>query len=678
MSVWAQGSQHALRFFGTGSGQQDRAKFRLDAPTTGLDVGHDFTLDFWLRADYADNAGTVSAAATGDGWITGNVVVDRDVYGEGDYGDYGLALGRAGPHLRMAFGADAASGLTIVGTNHVGDGTWHHIAVTRAHASGQMRIFVDGRLDAEGTGPTGDLSYRDGRATSWPQSDPFLVLAAEKHDAGPAYPSLNGYLDEVRVWTQALTQAQISNVFRSVIASNTAGLVAYYRFEEGTGTNLADSAGRSPVGQLIAGATGNGQWMARSANTNNTAPVQPAGDPPPSVQVHLATVPAGLLLAVDGVTQATPVSVSVATGSVVILDAPSNQVAFGTAYVFRCWSDGGARSHTLALGTTEVSRRAGYAPAPGGSIAPAIPAANRQAESYSGNTAFANVYDGNALCCGRDSGGRFELALAFPLEMPPGVTVQSAHLRVRATADQSNQPGLVLRAFATNQVSAFTAGAGASVTGLHPLTSAAVTWTPSAFTPGQTYDSPDLASVVQTVINLPGWNAGQYLGLVLFATNTSGDHWRCWNNFQSGTPPVLLVTYAYVGPVGADLDGDGLPDDWEAGNGLDCTADSDADSDTDGDQRTAWEEYVATTSPTNGQSFQRLEIVPAATSNGWKISFATSTGRLYRVEMATNLASAAWLPLLTNGTGTGFPLELSDTNAGTPRFFRSDVRLDTP
>jgi phosphotransferase system HPr (HPr) family protein len=303
LSVLAQGSDHALRFFGTGSGQQDRAKFRVDAPANALDVGNDFTIEFWLRANYADNAGTVSAVANGDGWIEGNVVVDRDVYGEGDNGDFGLALGRAGPHLRLAFGADAATGLTIVGTNHVGDGVWHHIAATRVRSSGLMRLYVDGRLDAQGNGPTGDLSYRDGRATSWPQSDPFLVLAAEKHDAGAAYPSFNGYLDEFRVWTQALTQAQISNVFRSVLATNTSGLIACYRFEEGSGTNLADSTGRSPTGLLIAGTAGNGQWVARASDTNNTAPVQPPG---PTLQLHLATRPAGLLLAVNSVTQATP------------------------------------------------------------------------------------------------------------------------------------------------------------------------------------------------------------------------------------------------------------------------------------------------------------------------------------------------------------------------------------
>ena len=49
---------------------------------------------------------------------------------------------------------------------------------------------------ARGSGPTGDVSYRDGRSTTSPD-DPFLVIGAEKHDAGAAFPSYHGWIDEV-------------------------------------------------------------------------------------------------------------------------------------------------------------------------------------------------------------------------------------------------------------------------------------------------------------------------------------------------------------------------------------------------------------------------------------------------------------------------------------------------
>ena len=34
-----------------------------------------------------------------------------------------------------------------------------------------------------------------------PESDPFLVIGAEKHDAGSLYPSYRGWIDEVRLST---------------------------------------------------------------------------------------------------------------------------------------------------------------------------------------------------------------------------------------------------------------------------------------------------------------------------------------------------------------------------------------------------------------------------------------------------------------------------------------------
>jgi hypothetical protein len=674
----AQVSHHALRFYGAGTGQQDRVKIRIDNPATVLDVGSDFTIEFWMRCAAAQNNGTVSDTFNGDGWITGNVIVDRDQYSATDYGDYGISIGAAGATRVLAFGlASTNGGRTIVGTNNVGHNAWTHVAVTRTRSTGVLRIYVDGRLDAEGTGPTGDVSYRNGRPTSFTNSDPFLVLGAEKHDVGPAYPSYNGFLDELRVWTQALSQAQISNVFRDVIATNTPGLVAYYRFEEGSGTNVTDGAGLSPVGRLIAGVTNNGQWMARSVNTNWTAPLGPPAPPPPSTNVTIESVPPGLSVMLDGVAETTPFTRALPVTNLVMLAAPTNQSLNGTTYVFRCWSDGGAQNRSLLVPTNGLTLRAGYTAVSGGSLDQPVPANNRNIESYAGTNRLENLFVPNCLCAGRDNSPplRYEPAMAFPLAVASGAVIQSAALRVRGNSDNNGAPQLVVRAFAVSNLAAFSAGAGASVTGLHPLTSAAVAWTPPAFSSGAAYNSPDLAPLVQEVVNLPGWSAGNFIGLLLTATNGSGDHWRCWSNFQSGTPPRLLVTYATGGAATNDLDGDGLPDDWEAQHGFDCTTAAAADADTDGDGVSDRAEFIALTSPTNAAHFQRLEILPVPASNVWKISFATATGRLYRIDAATNLLAPEWLPVATAWPGTGATADFTDTNDAPARYFRTGVEL---
>ncbi|MFQ3683719.1 LamG-like jellyroll fold domain-containing protein [Roseiflexus sp.] len=227
-------SGYALQFYGNGVDDIDRVKVRID-PQVPADVGGDVTIEFWMKTTAA--GGSCSPGASGAGWITGRTIIDRDVYGNGDYGDYGISLAAG----RICFGVErGSSGRTIYGSTNVANGQWRHIAVTRRASNGQMRIFVDGQLDAEGTGPTGDISYRDGRATAYSNSDPFLVFGAEKHDAGAAYPAYIGLLDDIR----------ISNVVRYSGAFTRPGAphaadgdtVALYRFDEGSGTAIIDSA----------------------------------------------------------------------------------------------------------------------------------------------------------------------------------------------------------------------------------------------------------------------------------------------------------------------------------------------------------------------------------------------------------------------------------------------------
>lgn len=258
--VVAQGSRFAVRFYGTGTGQMDRIRIPL-ASSPLCNVASNFTMAFWMRADAGDNAGVVASGQNGDGWITGNVIIDRDVYGPGDYGDYGVAMGRSAGRQVLAFGLHNGDwGETIVGTNPVADGLWHPVAITRQASDGLMRIFVDGTLDAEGTGPTGNVSYRVGRSTAWPNSDPYLVVGAEKHDAGREYPSFNGSVDELRLWSRVLSGDELTSVAARIVPpAESPGMVAWFRLEEGTNQAVRDSAS-GYTGTLFSGVSGNGEW----------------------------------------------------------------------------------------------------------------------------------------------------------------------------------------------------------------------------------------------------------------------------------------------------------------------------------------------------------------------------------------------------------------------------------
>ncbi|MBI5302388.1 MAG: LamG domain-containing protein [Chloroflexi bacterium] len=242
----AQGTNYSLRFYGHGVGDIDRVKIPID-PQVPADVGAgDLTFEFWMKANAGENAGTASCGAN-DGWITANIIFDRDVFNSGDYGDYGIALGSG----RIAFGANnGSSGTTVCGNTTVANGIWHHIAVTR-NSSGTIRLYVDGSLDiaAPVNGPTGNLSYRDGRTTSFPNSDPFLVIGAEKHDAGSQYPSFKGWVDEVRISNSIRYSANFTRP--GAPFTTDANTMALYHFDEGpaglcaTNQTILDSSGAS-------------------------------------------------------------------------------------------------------------------------------------------------------------------------------------------------------------------------------------------------------------------------------------------------------------------------------------------------------------------------------------------------------------------------------------------------
>ncbi len=234
----AEAAGFSFRFRGNGINDIDRIKIPIDNPVRPADVGAtDFTVEFWMETNPGENAAG-NCSPGNDNWITGNIMFDRDVNEPGDYGDYGISLFSDG----IAFGVYSGvigDGNGICGATKAADGQWHHVAVTRRESDGLLRIFVDGMLDAEGTGPTGDLSYRDNRPTGSP-NDPFLVIGAEKHDAGPFYPSYSGWIDEVRL---SNTIRYSHNFTRpSQPFSTDANTVALYHFDERSGNVINDSS----------------------------------------------------------------------------------------------------------------------------------------------------------------------------------------------------------------------------------------------------------------------------------------------------------------------------------------------------------------------------------------------------------------------------------------------------
>ncbi len=250
--VGGAGAGSSLRFFGNGVGDIDRVKIRIDEvgsdlPGPAIDVGAtDFTIELFLKGSAAENdAGPI--ACNGYDWINGNIVLDRDRFAQGRA--FGLSI--AGGVLAFGMQNQGGESVTICGSTSVVDDAWHHVAIARRRSDGRLYLFVDGELDAEADGPDGDVSYPDdgvpGSFCGGPcnNSDPFLVLAAEKHDAGSAYPSFSGLLDELRVST-TLRYAGSFGVPTAAFVPD-GDTVGLYHFDEGGGAVLGDASTIDPV-----------------------------------------------------------------------------------------------------------------------------------------------------------------------------------------------------------------------------------------------------------------------------------------------------------------------------------------------------------------------------------------------------------------------------------------------
>jgi hypothetical protein len=257
-------AQTSLRFFGQAVPNVNRVMIRID-PHVPADVGAgDFTIEFWMKANAADNTpGSGCTTGSGENWINGNIILDRAIWSHDLNGDYGLAMFRTGSGSAILgygmFQGGTGAALGLCGSRNVGDGQWHHIAITRSSSNGQVRLYVDGQLDTSGTGPTGNVSYRDGQPSQVPPGitlnvDNYLGIGAEKYDADPVrYPSYNGFVDEVRLSTVIRYASNFTRPSAPFAAD--ADTAALYRFDEGSGTAIVDSApgGGSPGERRVGG-----------------------------------------------------------------------------------------------------------------------------------------------------------------------------------------------------------------------------------------------------------------------------------------------------------------------------------------------------------------------------------------------------------------------------------------
>jgi hypothetical protein len=161
-------------------------------------VDTNFTLACWVK--------TAATAGTGQ-WYQGMGIIDGEVPGVAK--DFGLAL----VGNKAAFGVGNPD-LTITSSTAINDNVWHHLLSTFDTNTGAMRLYVDGTLQASGTGPTG--------ARTAPGK---LYLGS----IGGVTRFLSGSIDEVRIYNKILSSTEITH-----LATIGQAEVAYYPLDGDT------------------------------------------------------------------------------------------------------------------------------------------------------------------------------------------------------------------------------------------------------------------------------------------------------------------------------------------------------------------------------------------------------------------------------------------------------------
>ena len=195
--------------------------------------GQEYALEFDGTDDYAVvESYTFPSQITIEAWYKPGI----DQGDRGIVGDYfvpnGALLAQSGSDKGKVISFVINENTSIVrGTTATEPGTWYHIAGT--YNEQEAKLYVNGILEGtvSKTGPVVTPSNR------------FLFGT---YDLQTQH-SLNGIIDEVRIWNYARSQAQIESAMYIQLQGTEAGLLNYWRLDEGTGQIINDYAGR-PMG----------------------------------------------------------------------------------------------------------------------------------------------------------------------------------------------------------------------------------------------------------------------------------------------------------------------------------------------------------------------------------------------------------------------------------------------
>jgi fibronectin-binding autotransporter adhesin len=244
--------------FGNAVSLANGASVDINNPIADLSSAGNWTVSAWVKTTTAG----ASILSKGDGstWANGNTIFNLGSGAGGGTGGIPSGVRYAGGFYQ---GSTAAT--------PVNDGTWH--LVSYVNNSGSYAIYTDASAQPLSTGNSGFSNADVGSIVR-------LGITTDTF-AGDGTVNFNGLLDNVRVYKQALSPAQIASVYQgqnlSALPSTSNVSIASGAVLDVNGVSQTIGSLSGPAGSVIKLGTGGQLAVSSSANTTFAGNISGAG-----------------------------------------------------------------------------------------------------------------------------------------------------------------------------------------------------------------------------------------------------------------------------------------------------------------------------------------------------------------------------------------------------------------
>jgi hypothetical protein len=118
---------------------------------------------------------------------------------------------------------------------------WNHLAMTYSTTTGELKVFLNGAQD--GVSTPNSAIYNNSS---------LLKIGARGDDSDINNPI---YMDEIRMWSVAKTEAEIAASMSECLVGDEPGLVLYYDFENDFNTTVTDKTANGNDGTIVSNHT---------------------------------------------------------------------------------------------------------------------------------------------------------------------------------------------------------------------------------------------------------------------------------------------------------------------------------------------------------------------------------------------------------------------------------------